>query len=238
MLVLAIDTAFERCCVGLYDSSSQTLLARREPIIGKGHAERLMALVVETLDEVDVGYGDVERIAVTIGPGSFTGLRVGVSATRGWALALGVPAVGVSTLEGMAASLPPSERDGKDVLTVLDAKRGEVYAALFDRDGLPVRQPTALTPDALVSFVGDRSSPLVIAGTGAAIAARALAERSPGIATQEAYVDVASLAELGASRDPAGAPSPLYLRGADAKLPAVASRIAFRTEASPQPRAE
>ena len=120
-LLLAIDTAFERCSAGLLDMDARRMLARAEPEIGKGHAERLMGVVAEVLTEAGASYADLGRIAVAVGPGSFTGLRVGVAAARGLSLALAVPAVGIGTLDALAA---PHIGTGSPILAVLDARRG------------------------------------------------------------------------------------------------------------------
>lgn len=232
-LLLAIDTAFERCSAGLLDLRSGAIVGRAEPEIGKGHAERLMGVVEEVLASASVGYEDIARIAVTVGPGSFTGLRVGVSAARGLALALGVPAVGVTTLEALAA---PHVGGGRPILSVLDAKRGEVYAALFGADGALLEAPRALPPQALQAFIaglpGDRTIGLV--GTGAAIAEAVLQPRASEVLTDEARVDVAVLARLAAGRQAGEPPRPLYLRGADAKPASATAGVAFGSEITPQ----
>ncbi len=106
------------------------------------------------------------KLAVCIGPGSFTGIRVGVAAARGLEISLGVPSVGISTLEALAE---PEWGEGP-VLAVHDAKRGEVYAALFARGGETLREPEALAPDALPAFVAS-------AGAGCASSARAWESR-------------------------------------------------------------
>lgn len=234
-LILAVDTAFERCSAGLYDPASGSLLSRREPSIGKGHAERLIGIVERVLTDAGSSYGDLARIAVTVGPGSFTGIRVGVSAARGLALALAIPAIGVSTLEAMTASVRDDRRAGAAVLAVLDARRGEVYAALFDAAGNPLRDPAALRPQSLPEYVGKPSAPLVVVGTGAAIAAQVLGLEETAIVACEALVDIAAVARIAADRMPNGPPIPLYLRGPDAKLPANPSALSFLAETTPQP---
>ena len=254
-LILAIDTAFERCAVGLFDPAGDRLLAAAEPLIGKGHAERLMGLVETVLADAGRCYGDLGRLAVTVGPGSFTGLRVGIAAVRGLALSLSVPAVGVSTLEALAAPHQSTPNGGRVVLSVLDAKRGEVYAGLYGPEtgtrgsGGVLGAPTALAPDALAAFVQtglDRSgggpssrlssNDLALVGTGAAIAAASLAAAwnsadgdgpVPITLTDEAHVDLLTLSRLAAAREADGPPLPLYLRGADAKPASAAAGLRF-----------
>lgn len=231
-LLLAIDTAFERCSAGIMDLSSGALLARAEPEIGKGHAERLMGIVDDVLAEASAGYQDIARIAVTVGPGSFTGLRVGVSAARGLALALGVPAVGVTTLEALAA---PHFGGDRAILSVLDARRGEVYAALFRADGTPLEGPLALPPDGLPIFVGPvpAETTIGLVGTGATIAEAFLQGRATEILAGVARVDIAVLARVAAQREAGEPPRPVYLRGADAKPASATANIVFGSKSTP-----
>src|SRR5690242_6358756 len=101
MILLAIDTAANLCAASVHDSAADRELGREVLDIGKGHAERLMGVIGSALGQAGVGYRDLERIGVAVGPGSFTGVRVGVAASRGLALALGIAAVGVDTLEAI-----------------------------------------------------------------------------------------------------------------------------------------
>ncbi len=254
--LLAIDTAFERCSAGLYDTTTDRMLASAELVIGKGHAEQLMGIVGDVLAEAGMRYGDLAKLAVTVGPGSFTGLRVGVSAVRGLALALGIPAVGVSTLEAMAAPFVRDLGRADAVLAVLDAKRGEVYAALYGPDGKERVAPTAIAPEDLLSLlewprntsrdsrerdnrepdnpkiVFGQTGQLALVGSGAQLvlehllAQASLVDRLTILST-EARVDIAALAKLAIERQAEGSPVPLYLRGADAKPAAPAAGLRF-----------
>src|SRR6266567_1894140 len=105
MRVLAIDTALEACAAAVLDAASGKFLASETLAMSRGHAEALMPLIARVMDAAGLEFAELDRIAVTVGPGSFTGLRVGISAARGIALAAGKPAIGLSTLAGFAAPL-------------------------------------------------------------------------------------------------------------------------------------
>lgn len=213
MLTLAIDTASEACAAAIHDSSGDRMLSIVSENIGRGHAERLMAVIDACLAEASVEVGAIERIGVTIGPGSFTGIRVGVSAARGLALALKCPAVGISTLEAIgAANVSPS---GRPVLAVVDAKRGEVYAQLFGPDGKAADEAAAIAPEAAAELAARVGAAL--AGSGAAVVA-AKASQVLEVLGNAVSADIAVVARLAAARRPPFVSvKPLYLRGADAK---------------------
>ena len=212
-LLLAIDTANERCSAALLRLSDGGFASLREDEIGRGHAERLMDMLQSVLDEAGADWSKVAKLAVCIGPGSFTGIRVGVAAARGLEISLGVPSVGISTLEALAE---PEWGEGP-VLAVHDARRGEVYAALFAQGGETLREPEALTPDVLPAFVATAGAGLRVVGTAAGIAADVLGPGAALFQAERRFASIAALARLGAKRAPDGPPLPLYLRGADAK---------------------
>lgn len=214
MLTLALDTAFDRTQVAVTDGRrvASWLVERME----RGHAERLIPMIEAALKEAGVAAADLGRIAVDVGPGSFTGIRIAVAAGRGLALALGVPAVGVTSLEAIAASL--GEPAPGPVLTVIDARRGELYAGLYGPKGEVVEPPFAADAEAVWQRAGERAA--VIAGSGSAILAHHLAttgRRLPPVDPATAP-DPLAIARLGAAADPDAAPArPIYLRPADAK---------------------
>ncbi|MBP0616293.1 tRNA (adenosine(37)-N6)-threonylcarbamoyltransferase complex dimerization subunit type 1 TsaB [Jiella mangrovi] len=232
-LILAIDTAFSRCMAAVFDAVGDgRLLSATEPEIGKGHAERLVGVIDDTLSDAGASYRDLGRIVVTTGPGSFTGIRVGVAAARGLSLALDSPAIGVSTLAALAHGVLASEKalgseEGDEirspVLAILDARRGEVYAALHSANGDELNGPAALAPELLHDFVAPamgqafKDVPLRLVGSGAAIAAAHLAGHRCVVASESDRIDPEVLARLGAAIRPGDPPRPLYLRGADAK---------------------
>lgn len=213
MLTLALDTANDRIAVALAGEGRETM---RAEAISRGHAERLFPLIDELLAAAGVEIESVGRIAVNVGPGSFTGIRIAVAAARGLGLALGVPVVGIDALRLIAASLD-KPADGP-VLAAVDARRGEVYAALYGPKGDLLESPFAADAEAVLARVGDRAA--VVAGSGAAILAHQAAvsgRRVPPVDTMTA-TDPLALARLGSLADPAVAPPrPLYLRAPDAK---------------------
>jgi tRNA threonylcarbamoyladenosine biosynthesis protein TsaB len=177
--------------------------------MARGHQERIAPLVEELARQAGIAFTEVDRIGVTRGPGSFTGLRVGLAFAKGLGFALGRPVVGIGTLQALAAGI-----EGP-AAAVIDARRDQVYAQAF-RDGEPLSPPEALA----VADAGLRLAPfgpVRLVGPGAALLAQAFpeAEVAPG------GVDPVALAALvAAAPEPSSAPEPLYLRAPDAKLPA------------------
>lgn len=219
MRMLAIDTALENCSVGVVRPGSAPVLMTET--IGRGHAERLFGMIEAAMGEAGLGFSDLDRIAVTIGPGSFTGLRVGIAAARGMALVTGCRVVGVGTLAAIAERA--REIAGPvPILAALDARRGEVYAQLFDENGQPSAAPAADSPASFAALVTPAT---MLAGAGAALIARETnADAASRIVHAEATPDIGALVRLGlAAPAPSGLPRPLYLRPPDAKPQAAAA---------------
>lgn len=213
MIILAIDTASTLCAACVYDSEAGADPGRSVIDIGKGHAEHLMAAVEAAMKQAGVAYTDLGAISVSVGPGSFTGVRVGVSVARGFAMALKIPAIGVTTLEAIAAEA--RERFGaRSVMSALDAGRGEINAAVYDELGMQVYGPsvTALSDAA---GLARKYSP-VLAGS-AAIAIAAEASGGFDMGSKLATADILIYAKLAALKGSGDKPRPLYLREADAK---------------------
>ncbi|RVD58340.1 tRNA (adenosine(37)-N6)-threonylcarbamoyltransferase complex dimerization subunit type 1 TsaB [Mesorhizobium sp. M2D.F.Ca.ET.185.01.1.1] len=213
MTLLAIDCAANLCAACVYDADAAAELGREVRNLGKGHAEHLMAVIETALQAGGVGYPDVDAIAVSIGPGSFTGLRVGVSTARGLALALKIPAIGVATLEALAAEGAYAFPE-RAVLAALDAGREEIHAALYDRALVETYGPSVATLAEAVTMAINADAILV--GTAAPQIAQA-AGRAFDIGPVAATADIATYARLASAKQPGEKPKPLYLRGADAK---------------------
>ncbi|CAH2397862.1 tRNA (adenosine(37)-N6)-threonylcarbamoyltransferase complex dimerization subunit type 1 TsaB [Mesorhizobium ventifaucium] len=213
MKLLAIDCAANLCAACVYDAAAAKELGRSVLDLGKGHAEHLMAVIEEALTTGGADYAGLGAIAVSTGPGSFTGLRVGVSAARGLALALKIPAIGVTTLEALAAQAKATF-PGRAVLAALDAGREEIHAALYDEASVLIYGPAVTTLSQAAAMAVDRSP--VLAGTAATQIA-ASAGRAFDIGPTSATSDIAFYARLAATKGEGEKPKPLYLRGADAK---------------------
>lgn len=210
-MILALETSSSLCAVCLYDAASGKIAAQISNDIGRGHAERLMDDIGDVLKQVGLTYKDVTMLACGVGPGSFTGIRVGVAAARGFALALKLPVHGVTSLQAIALQAVHGVQDGK-ILTVIDAGREEVYLQTFDLNAVPLDAPRAVHVPDLPNLV--RAGRVLICGSGAAFFTEHDASASAGppvIATASA---VAMAAAHPAMRVP---PKPLYLRAPDAK---------------------
>lgn len=214
MKILALDTAASFCAAALYDSDEALVLAQRRENIGKGHAEVLMAYVEQVLEEAGLDFHQIDRVAVNVGPGSFTGVRIAVSSARGFALALNTTAIGVSAFEALQVQARKSHGD-QPVLVLLDAHRGEIFAQSFDQNGEPETEALALTLEEAVEFCAGRPDH-VLTGSAAPSVAEALGAARV-IAQTEPTADIRIYAEIAALKQPGEAPKPLYLRGPDAK---------------------
>lgn len=210
MILLAIDTALENCSVGL---QSGGVVHLRVDTIGKGHAERLMPMIAAVLDEAGTTAAALSRIVVSVGPGSFTGLRVGISAARGLALVNRIPVVGISTLESHAA-LAARERapeSARPILALLPARGDELYGQLFSAALDPLDEP-ALGSSAQFAALADMVD-ADLAGAGAP-----RLERPERVIHDRSAPDIAMLLERGASLDPVShPPKPLYIKPPDAQ---------------------
>ncbi len=213
MKILAVDTALGACSVALLEDDR--LLAHIFEPMERGHAERLAPMVDEAMKQACVEFAALNRLAVTVGPGTFTGQRVGLAFMRGLRLALHIPLTGVTTLEAMAMAAM-AETGSPRAAAIHDARRAEAYLLL--RDGETVVQPPVVLPfaDAVARIEAFGASAL--AGTGAAASSEMLGQ---GFALSTIrQPDALWVARL-ALRQPISddAPGPLYLRAPDAKLP-------------------
>ena len=225
VFVLGFDTAMDSCQAAIVSRTGH-IVAKAHEEMKRGHAEALIPMIGAVLEAAELGLEDLTRIGVTVGPGTFAGLRVGLSAARGFGLSHDIPIVGVSTLEAVAVTLPEPEADQplRAGVIAFDARNDEVYLQIVDPLGTLVVAPSVIdlktaaeaVPEGLVN----------LSGSGAPKLADALAalERSSDVAVVDESL-CAPQAEwiarpaLVAPDDRVGPPSPLYLRPPDAKEP-------------------
>lgn len=223
MIVLAIDTAGSACSVTTWRDG--TVLASRSRPLARGHAEVLMPMIVDLLSETALTPDSIDLYGVTVGPGSFTGLRIGLAAAAGMALATGRPVVGLSRFDVIAASIPPARRAGRALVVVLDSRGQGLFVEMFAAAGASLGPPACVAPEDLPALVPDGR--LILAGDAAPVARDALSGRaSVDLAAGSDHVDTAVLAALAADRRHlAGSrpPAPLYIRP-PAAVPAAPAR--------------
>ncbi len=226
--MLALDAAGAACSVALVRQGR--ILAQRFEAMTRGQSERLVPMIGAVMRESGLALRDLDAVAVTRGPGGFTGVRIGLATARGLALACGCPLIGISNFLAVAAAIPEAERRGRTIAVLLDAKRAEVYAQTFAADLKALAPPRAALPRELDEF--HPAGPLILAGDGVSRARDALAAagRDLVMASSSGLTDAVQVAVLAAGQPlPApGAPTvhPIYLRGPDVTpLPAGRSSI-------------
>lgn len=209
-MILSIDTCLGASSVAIIDGE-RVLAARSEPMT-RGHQERIGMIARESAAEAGVGFAGLTRIAVTVGPGSFTGLRVGLAFAKGLATALSIPCVGVNTLESLAFGIQGF------TVALLDARMNQVYIQAFV-DGVAVMAPDALGLGEAAARLAELhpGGPATLIGSGAPLLGEAL---NGARVLTPAAPDPVAVARLAASRPtPTHAPRPLYLRAPYATLP-------------------
>lgn len=217
MLILAIDTALDACSAAVLDTRASRTIATESQSMKRGHAEALMPQIGRVMKESGLPFAALDRVAVTTGPGSFTGLRVGLSAARGIGLAAGKPVVGLTTLSAYAAPIV-SENGEHPILVAIDARHDQVYFQVVSANGSSLIRPkVAPISEALAA---SRFGALHLVGN----AAKILADHWPSDAPAPIQVDaqpapdITWVAWLGAAVEPGTAPpKPYYLRAPDAK---------------------
>lgn len=225
MKILAMDSAAASCSVALWQDDALKDQALKE--MTRGHASELLPMVEALLAKNALSVSDLDAFAVTIGPGAFTGLRIGLSAARGFAVATKKPVIGVTTLEALNQGV--TERPGP-VLCALDAKRADLYAQVFARDGTALSEPVARLPEDLMSLIPPDAKTVTVCGDSFDRVKNLL--QSQGVTPicsevrlpQACYVaEIAK--ERAATVDGQARPSALYIRPPDAALPKNGGRL-------------
>ena len=223
MNILAFDTCLGALSVAVRwrGAGGEWLMRHAHEVRERGHAERLMPMMAEVMEEAGLAFSDLDRIAVTVGPGSFTGVRVGVAAARGLALASGMAVVGATSLAVMAHQadelLGPARRGDRLLAVAVDARRGSVYLQLFPGAREAAGPPLLLAADDAARQIGPR--PVIVVGSGAAWSRTPSGPPAarPKRHSLDLQPDARSLALLAADLAPAHPLRPLYLRPPDVK---------------------
>ena len=217
MIVLALDTALAACSVCLFDARLDKVIASESVVLGKGHAEALLPMLERVVAKLVGGWSAVDRIGVVVGPGSYTGLRVGVAAARAAALATGRSVVGVTTLAALAAPLV-GVTDDVPIASAIDARHGNLFFQLFAPEGRSIEGPAALSLAEAAKIIGDR--PVHLVGSASAALNHALSQAGGTVRSSlvDAAPDIVCVAKLAAAADPKAAlPDPVYVKSADAR---------------------
>jgi tRNA threonylcarbamoyladenosine biosynthesis protein TsaB len=225
MRVLAIDTALAACSAAVLDTTNGGLIASESLLMARGHAEALMPLVERVVKKSGIAFADFERVVVTTGPGSFTGLRVGIAAARGLGVATQIPVVGVTTLSAYAAPYLAAD-DQTPVVVAIDARHEHVYLQVFGAGGRTLIAARLAPLNEAVRAASE--APARIVGSAAKAVAAGLAKPAPGSAPRTSpkpiivdareAPDIGWVAQIGAAVAEAQAPpKPQYLRAPDAQ---------------------
>lgn len=207
-MLLVFDTSMAACSAAVYDMAARRLLAARFVAMERGHADALAPMIKDVMDEAGIAFADLTRIGVTLGPGTFTGVRTGIAMARGLALALDVKITSLDTLTAIAANAP---RDKTPLVIAADARRDEIYFL-----GAPGEAPQVLPVAAAAHRLPQGRS--FVLGTGAEALIAAAPEGRLIRVSQGDMPDATNFAVLCAARPVSDtAPEPLYLRPPDAK---------------------
>jgi len=221
MIVLSVDTAHAACSVCVFDTVANRPLSLVSEPMQRGHAERLADMAREAIALAGIPFADIERLAACSGPGTFTGVRIGLAFVRGLSLVLKVPVIGITTFSALAQSCRAGS-DGGHIWVIQDARRGEVYLEGFDGDGNTMHPASVLGISQAGELLSDRSGLAVGSGAGLVDLPDELV-----ISEVSSIPDAAMIARLaGQATDTSAAAVPFYLRGPDAKaqLPLVKHR--------------
>ena len=186
----------------------------------RGQAEHLMSFIAQSLEIAGIGFDEVDGIAVTVGPGAFTGMRIGLSTARALGLARKIPVVGVSSLEAVAYGVSERDQQGRNILVALDSKRNEIFAQAFDGKKRPLSAPECVAPRQALMIAPPGDTLLAGDATPRLLTAAAHAPDAFYDTTAPGLPRAGNVARIAVSRWESGenlAPVPMYLRAPDAK---------------------
>jgi tRNA threonylcarbamoyladenosine biosynthesis protein TsaB len=216
MNILALDTAQNACSVAVM--SERKIIAREFEWRPRGHAEVLALMIKRVMAQADLSFDALDRVAVTIGPGSFTGLRVGIATARGIALAAEIPLIAINSFEAVAANIEQDAEQPLPICVIFDARRGEVYVQLFDADLKAITKPCTCQPSEVAGLLPSQKT--IAIGSGVELVTEALGSDAQKLVLSSALnvPDAAVIANLAQTRQLDAQPvEPLYLRAPDAK---------------------
>lgn len=226
MRILAIDTASTFCSVAIWQAGGKSgrLLASQQKEMQRGQAEALMPMILEVMREADLDFEELDCLASTIGPGSFTGLRVGLSTARGLALSTGLPLAGITCFDAVAYQIPVEDRLNKNLAVILESRRKELFIQLYSADETltPSAPATYQTAEEIAANL-PKDVPLILAGDASEKcrefvadmdniywAASDVVPNATSVAQYCATLDLDNLAKIAPA-------NPLYIRAADAE---------------------
>ena len=230
VLILALDTSTAACSAALRQNGST--VSKSIDYIERGHAEVLIPMIEKMMKKTGHDPKAIELIAVTIGPGAFTGLRVGLATARGISLATGAPCIGLTSTETLAAALVKDELN-ESILAVITSKRTDIYSQAFKANNVPISEPSALALEKLSDYYKAyccTDNYFTLVGDAQGIVAPHLIEagwkvKKSSIISPDAET-LAGLAEARWKPDTCYLPpTPLYLRPADAIIPKNSGRL-------------
>lgn len=216
MRILALDTALGLCSACVYDGTTGVTLSAESLIMDKGHAESLLPLVERVIGKISGKFQSIDRVAVSVGPGSFTGLRVALAAARAFGVALRVPVVGVTTLSAFALPYLFDESE-RVIASVIDARHDHLYAQIMSHDGQILMAPDVISLSDMATQLSGK--PIRLVGNGARILEPILIDRGENVRCDGdlAGPDIVAIAQLGLIATPHLAqPTPMYLKPPDA----------------------
>ena len=223
MTVLAFDTATSSCAIAIWRNGE--VIAQVQKDLERGHAEVLVPMIEGVLAEAKITYQDLDLLAVTIGPGAFTGIRIGLATARSLALAIKLPLIGITNFKALAYARPQSEKAGRKSLIVLEKKRADFYVCLYDEDLTLLSEPKAVDAIGLQAFAG--IGPLLLLGDAAerALPLLDVAGRDVTAPISGRYVEPVTVAQLAEDIINSGvafsSPSPLYIKPPDVNMSGV-----------------